>query len=354
MKMHRGSLSVIGGIGVICAASLFIGHMVAAGVVLAQSPTSEPTPRPTATMTPYIEVNPTEAMADQNVAVVVSGHYWPSGAPGVTLTFDAPGMSHYLGGPFVVDVGGSFVVEVVIPAGWATAGQHAIVASDGYGTIAQASIVLTAAPPTNTSTPTDEPTPTGSPTPTWTPTPSRTPTTVTPTSTPSPTTTPTQTPVARTITPIVTVTPTPRRTAGPRTPTTAPTDTPPPTWTATTTATFTPLPGATSILVALATNTRTALPTATETLMPTQTATSTATPTGAPLAMIPTLPAHQAVAGMPMAGGTSQESVDQVLQVAIVVMVLGGIMFGVLIVVLVIAIWMMLRYVRARELERWA
>jgi len=70
--------------------------------------------------------------------------------------------------------------------------------------------------------------------------------------------------------------------------------------------------------------------------------------------MIPTLPAHQAVAGMPQAGGTSQESVDQVLQVAIVVMVLGGIMFGVLIVVLVIAIWMMLRYVRARELGRWA
>jgi len=71
--------------------------------------------------------------------------------------------------------------------------------------------------------------------------------------------------------------------------------------------------------------------------------------------MIPTLPAApQVVADMPRSGGTEEGAADQVLQVAIIVMVLGGIFFAALITVLVIAIWVMLRYLRAREMERTA
>ena len=356
MKKHRGSISVIGGVALLCAASLLLGHLVAARAALAESPTSEPTPRPTATMSPYVEVSPNEAMAGQDVTVAVTGHYFPSGGPGVTVTFDEQDMSRYLGGPFGVDPDGTFSGQVVIPAGWATAGQHAIVAWDNYGSLTQAPIMLTAVPPTDTPTATDEPTATGSPTPTWTPTPSKTPTPITPTTTPSPTATPTQTPMARAITPIVTATPTPRRTASAgSTATTEPTPTWMPTAMAMATATFTPLPAGTSIFGPVATLTPTATPTPTETSTPTPTAASTATPTSAPLAMIPTLPAApQVVAAMPQSGGTDQEAVDRVVEVAITVMVLGGILFAVLIGVLVIAVWMMIRYLRARELERVA
>ena len=342
MKTHRVPLQFVGAIALFCCVSLLIGHPFAAQVAVADSPTSEPTPRPTPTTSPYIEVNPSEAVAGQDILVVVTGHYWPAGEPGVSLTFDQLDMAHWLGGPFPVAPDGSFVVQVVIPAAWATIGQHMIMASDNHAFFTQALIVLIAPPPTNTPTATGVPTATDMPTATWTPTPSSTPTPATPTVTPTPTKTPTPTSTARPITPAVTETAAPRHT-----PAGIATSTPTPTWTATATTTPTSVPTNMSSPTAVKAWTATSTPTATQT--PTSTASSTAVPTLQVVVLIPTRqPTSQVVAQMPYSGGMGQDTVDQTLRLAIIIMLLGGVFMAVFLTVLVIAIWVMFRYLRAR------
>jgi hypothetical protein len=343
MKTHRIPLRLLGVVALYCCVSLLVGHPFAAQVAVADSPTTEPTPRPTPTTAPYIEVNPSEAVAGQDIPVVVTGHYWPADAPGVTLTFDQADMTYWLGGPFSVTADGSFEVQVVIPAAWATVGQHLIMASDNQTFYAQALIVLVAPPPTSTPTATDAPTATDLPTATWTPPPSNTPTPSTPTLTPTPTKTPTPSPTARLITPEVTDTPTPRNTAPARTATSSPT----PTWTLTATFTPTPVPTNTPGPTAPKALAPTLIPTNTPT--PSPTATSTPAPTLAVVVLVPSrLPTSQVVAQMPYSGGMGQGTADQTLRVAIIVMLVGGVFMALFVAVLVVAMWVMFRYLRAR------
>jgi len=58
------------------------------------------------------------------------------------------------------------------------------------------------------------------------------------------------------------------------------------------------------------------------------------------------------VAGTLKSGRIEQGTANQALRQAIVVMLLGGVFFAVLITVLVITIWILLRYLRARESPR--
>jgi hypothetical protein len=77
-------------------------------------------------------------------------------------------------------------------------------------------------------------------------------------------------------------------------------------------------------------------------------------PTFRPVALIPTLPPPEVPAQMPRSGGTAQDTTNQTLREATIVMLLGGVFFAILITVLVVAIWVVFRYLRARELPKAA
>lgn len=217
---------------------LWVGLLVHPASVSAgpQQITPEPSPRPTATAAPYIELNPSEGVVGDNNQTRVTGYLFIPGGP-VVFFFDETI-------PMVVleevtwNPDGSFTALVQIPPE-AAAGSHTVTARQG-GLLASAPYVLVT--PTATHTPT--PTATSTPTPTRTPT--RTATPVSPTPTRTPTLTPTPSATLRPVTPMVTITPFP-----PTRPPTMATHTPAPTRTPTRTPspgpsptpTSTPLPG---------------------------------------------------------------------------------------------------------------
>ena len=136
------------------------------------SAAQEPEPRPSPTPQPWIQLAPDQAVAGQDVGVLVTGLCWPS--PGlVTLMWEGAGGPSLLLGPLEVGLNGDFSANVFIPASWATSGTHLIVAIHSAGPEAAAG--LSFAPPTATDTPSPTPTPTPTdtqpprPSPTWTP-----------------------------------------------------------------------------------------------------------------------------------------------------------------------------------------
>jgi hypothetical protein len=198
-------------------------------------------PRPTPTLEPGIEIEPTEAVAGQDVVVTVTGFYWPVGGLPVSLAWDVRDGSQRLAEAFEVGPDGSFHQVVTVPAGWATPGTHQVLASQGADFWTSATMILVEPTATSTATPTDTPTVTPSATPSRTPWPTGTPTPITPTATWTPTPTHTPTPPLRTVTPETTDTPVPAPTRKPlpvvpsSTPTDTATATPEPTTTPTAT-----------------------------------------------------------------------------------------------------------------------
>ncbi|MGQ9599502.1 MAG: hypothetical protein ACUVWZ_08790 [Anaerolineae bacterium] len=188
--------------------------------------TPEPSPRPTATGAPYIELNPNQGVVGDNNQTRVTGYLFVSGGP-VAFYFDETIPMTVLEG-VTWNPDGSFTALVQIPPE-AAAGSHTVTARQG-ALLASASYTLLV--PTLTQTPT--PTATGTSTPTRTPTHTATP--VSPTPTLTPTLTPTPSATLRPVTPMVTITPFP-----PTRPPAAATNTPAPTRTpGTPTATRTP------------------------------------------------------------------------------------------------------------------
>jgi hypothetical protein len=185
----------------------------------------EPTPRPTATAAPYIELNPNQGVVGNANQTEVTGYFFVPGQP-LRFLFDVTLMEGL--SPIEWHADGTFTVRLRIPPP-AGAGVHRILAEQTGGLSAAATYTLVDPTVTNTPPPTN----------TWTPSPI-------PSDTPTPSTTPTASPspTLRPITPMVTITPIPPT---PRPPVQR-TNTPRPT------RTYTPRPG---------TPTNTPLPTAT-------------------------------------------------------------------------------------------
>jgi len=204
----------------------------------------DPTPRPTPTTAPYVELTPVQGIAGEATEVAASGALWTPGAS-VTFFWDAVDGAGLELGEADVSTEGTFLFLFDTPTQppHATVGVHSVYAVQGQ-TQAEAFFELIQGEPTETPTPTNTPTPTTSPTP---------PTPPTSTFTPTPTLTPTQTPTTapsptlRPVTPAVTVSPIPA--------TKVPAATKPPA-----TRTNTPVPG-----------TATSTPSPTITLLPTST-----------------------------------------------------------------------------------
>jgi hypothetical protein len=207
MKRFAFLVRLAGVLGTVALLALFLTGPVGALPALFQI-TPEPTPRPTATSAPYIEVNPDHGVVGNDNQTTVTGHFYVPNQP-VTFMFDATQME-VLQGP-VWNPDNTFTALVRIPP-QADAGQHGISAIQGA---LQASAPYWLENPTATYTPT----------PTNTPTPSNTPTPRTPTATHTATGTPLPTATLRPITPMVTITPIPPTTAPARTNTPAPTRT---------------------------------------------------------------------------------------------------------------------------------
>jgi hypothetical protein len=232
MKRGMFPIRIAGLVGMI--ALLVVVVAQPAGALLYQG---EPTPRPTPTAAPYVELNPVQGIAGEATPVVASGALWTPGVV-VVLYWDAFDGSGVELGQAVTTSEGTFVIPFNTPTDppYATVGVHSVFAVQGE-TQAEVFFELTQGPtPTFTSTVT----PTTSPTTTFTPSPTLTPT-ETPTVEPSPT--------LRPVTPMVTISPIPPTRRPP-----SATSTPKPT------RTNTPVPGP-------ATNT----PTPTITLVPTDT-----------------------------------------------------------------------------------
>ena len=234
MKTGTFPIRIAGLVGMI--ALLVVVVAQPAGAMLYQG---EPTPRPTPTSAPYVELNPIQGVAGIATPVVASGALWTPGIM-VTLYWDGVGSSGVELGQAMTTAEGTFVIPFDTPTDppYANVGVHTVYAVQG-DTQAEAFFELIQGEPTDTPTPTSTVTPTTSPTTTLTPTPTLTPT-ETPTMEPSPT--------LRPVTPMVTISPIP--------PTRPPAATQPPR----PTRTNTPVPGT-------ATNT----PTPTITLVPTMT-----------------------------------------------------------------------------------
>ena len=195
--MNRSAfpIRVVGLVGLVTLLALIVVRPVGAFPFLYQN-TPEPTPRPTVTPAPYLELDPTQAVAGQAATVVARGALWTPGAT-VNLYWDG-------GGPVLVSstVGsdGKFQTTFQVPTdGRGTVGMHSVDAVQG-GLSASASFELIAPTPTHT------PTATGTPKPP-TPTPTNTPVTPSPTPTVGPTLT--ASPTLRPVTPIATISPIP-------------------------------------------------------------------------------------------------------------------------------------------------
>jgi hypothetical protein len=221
--MNRSAfpIRIVGAVGVVLLLALIVGGPVGALSPLYQQ---EPTPRPTATAAPYIELNPDQGVAGNNNQTEVTGYFFIPHQP-LRFLFDATLMEGL--SPIEWRPDGTFAVRLRIPP-QAQASLHRITAEQAGGVSAFAWYTLVEPTPTNTPLPTN----------TWTPSPTRSPTltpSVTPTASPSPT--------LRPITPMVTITPIP-----PTRPPVRATSTPRPTRTNTPrpgTPTDTPMPTAT-------------------------------------------------------------------------------------------------------------
>jgi len=220
--MNRSTfpIRVVGLVGLVLFLALIVTRPVGAFPFRYQT-TPEPTPRPTVTPAPYLELNPTQSAAGDPITVGASGGLWTPGT-NVVLTWD--GTSPALGAA-AVDGEGRFQMTFAVPTdGRGTVGMHTVTATQG-GLQAEATYQLLAPTPTYTPTPTNTPKPTN----TSPPPPTNTP--VTPSPTASPTVTVTPRPTLRPVTPMVTISPIP--------PTKGPAVTKPPS----ATRTNTPVPG---------------------------------------------------------------------------------------------------------------
>ena len=243
--MKRGTfpIRIAGLVGMI--ALLVVVVAQPAGAMLYQG---EPTPRPTPTSAPYVELNPVQGVAGIATPVVASGALWTPGVP-VILYWDAVDGGGVELGQAMTTAEGTFVIPFDTPTDppHANVGVHTVYAVQG-NTQAEAFFELIQGEPTDTPTPTNTTTPPTPPTSTFTPSPTLTPT-ATATVEPSPT--------LRPVTPMVTISPIPptRRppsaTQPPRPTRTntpvpgPPTNTPPPTITLV--PTMTPGPGTPSV-----------------------------------------------------------------------------------------------------------
>ena len=194
-----------------------VGMIVLLVVVVAQPAgallNQEPTPRPTPTAAPYVELTPVQGIAGDPTPVVASGALWTSGGT-VTLYWDEVDETGVELGQAVVTNEGTFVIPFDTPTDpvHATVGVHSVFAVQGE-TQAEVFFELLQGVPTDTPTPTNTATPPTPPTSTFTPSPTLTPT-ETPTLEPTPTLRPV-TPMA-TISPIPPTRRPPSRTSTPR------------------------------------------------------------------------------------------------------------------------------------------
>lgn len=216
MKRSTFPIRIAGLVGMIGLLVLIVVRP--AGALLYQG---EPTPRPTPTAAPYIELNPVQGIAGDATEVQASGALWTAGVT-IILYWDAVDGSGVELGQVVATAEGTFVFSFNTPTDppYAGVGVHTVYAVQG-ATQAEALFELIQGEPTDTPTPTNTATPTTSPTSTFTPSPTTTPT-QTSTAIPSPT--------LRPVTPMVTISPIP--------PTRPPAATRPPA-----TRTNTPIPG---------------------------------------------------------------------------------------------------------------
>jgi hypothetical protein len=247
MKRSTFPIRIAGLVGMI--ALLVVVVAQPAGALLYQ----EPTPRPTPTAAPYVELNPVQGIAGDATAVVASGALWTTGGT-VTLHWDEVGGSGVELGQATVTNEGTFVIPFDTPTDppHATVGVHTVYAVQGEMQ-AEAFFELIQGVPTDTPTPTYTPSPTNTATPPTPPTSTFTPP---PTLTPTSTSTAIPSPTLRAVTPMVTISPIPPtrppsvtrapRPTSTRTPVPGPaTNTPPPTITLV--PTLTPGPGTPSV-----------------------------------------------------------------------------------------------------------
>ena len=181
-----------------------VGMVALLAVVVAQPAAAllyqEPTPRPTPTAAPYVELTPVLGTAGVATPVVASGVFWTPGGT-VILYWDAVDVTGVELGQAVVTNEGTFVIpfDTPIDPAHATVGVHSVFAVQG-DIQAEVFFELLQRPPTDTPTPTNTATPPTPPTTTFTPSPTLTPTR-TPTLAPTPT--------LRPVTPMATISPIP-------------------------------------------------------------------------------------------------------------------------------------------------
>jgi hypothetical protein len=244
MRSSLFPIRIIGAVGAIALMVLLV--VPPARATFLQDP--EPSPRPTATPAPYVELTPVSGVAGVETAVLAQGAFWVPGQP-VTLYWDDPDDPTVLLGTITAAPDGTFSLEFVTPttAPYGNPGIHIVYAEQGS---LQVIVDFELLAPTPTNTPTPLP-PTNTPTATLSPTP------VSPTPTASATPTLTPSPTLRAVTPMVTITPFPPTQPPPR-------NTPVPTRTratlqgtptATRTPTQTPGPGTPTAVVQQATPT---------------------------------------------------------------------------------------------------
>lgn len=195
MKRSTFPIRIAGLVGMIALLVLIVVRP--AGALLYQG---EPTPRPTPTTAPYIELNPVQGIAGDVTEVQASGALWTAGGA-IVLYWDAVDGGGVELGQVVATNEGTFVFSFNTPTDPpnGSVGVHTVYAVQG-ATQAEAFFELIQGEPTDTPTPTNTVTPTTSPTTTFTPSPTPTPT-QTSTAIPSPT--------LRPVTPMVTISPIP-------------------------------------------------------------------------------------------------------------------------------------------------
>jgi hypothetical protein len=345
---QRRTINLVGATTLLILLSLFA---VAGPLEVASQ---EPTPRPTPTIPPYyIVLQPTQAVGEETVYILVSGYDWPTGQS-VNLFWDD--LVHSLGGPVPIDGAGEFQTTVQVSAAWATPGLHRVIAALDTNNFASAEINLVVPTPTNT------------PTTTLTPSPTVATNTPGPTDTPAPTLTTQPTPTMRPVTPVVTgypvrppvyptsppifrptsaVTtyPLPTNTRRPQPTPVPPTSTPSPTPTDTPTVTPSPTPTDTPTITPSPTPTDT--PTITPSPTPTDTPTTTPTPTRTPVPGAPDTSEPSDGAGFPAAGGTWESIFLQGFIAAVLLVVLLT-AFIIVVLVILLVVW---RMMRLRRLE---
>ena len=227
-------IRVVGTVGMVALLVLLVASPVAALSFVNQT-TPEPSPRPTSTPAPYLELNPTEGVAGDATHVRVTGGLW---VPDQTVTLFWDNNTLELG-TVAADGNGAFETTFTTPTSGIAAGVglHTVIAVQ-LQFRAEATFELVAPTPTPPPPPTNTPKPSNTPRPPDT----ATPITPTPTLTPSPTNTPE--PTLRPVTPMVTISPIPptKAPAVTRRPTNTPTNTPVP-GTPTNTLTPSPSPG---------------------------------------------------------------------------------------------------------------